>query len=63
VDIIYLVLSPATPHELHLQVLAAIAKLLRIPGVREKLRQAQNPQQAVEIINEFSKASDDVSTT
>ncbi len=62
VDIIYLVLSPATPHELHLQVLAAIAKLLRIQGVRERLRKAQNPQEAMEIINQYSKASGDIST-
>ncbi|KPL19634.1 MAG: hypothetical protein AMJ92_02485 [candidate division Zixibacteria bacterium SM23_81] len=55
VDIMYLVLSPPAPHELHLQVLAAIAKLLRNREVRERLRRAQNAREAMEIINEYSK--------
>jgi mannitol/fructose-specific phosphotransferase system IIA component (Ntr-type)/Kef-type K+ transport system membrane component KefB len=56
VDIMYLVLSPTAPHELHLQVLAAIAKLLRNREVRERLRRAQDPREALEIINQYSKA-------
>jgi PTS system nitrogen regulatory IIA component len=56
VDIMYLVLSPTTPHELHLQVLAAIAKLLRNREVRQQLRSAKDPREAMEIINQYSKA-------
>jgi len=55
VDIMYLVLSPAEPHELHLQVLAAIARLLRDREVRDKLRRAKDPREAMEIINQYSK--------
>jgi mannitol/fructose-specific phosphotransferase system IIA component (Ntr-type)/Kef-type K+ transport system membrane component KefB len=54
VDIIYLVLSPPNPPGLHIQVLAAIARLLRIKEAREGLRHARNPQEAMEIINKYS---------
>jgi mannitol/fructose-specific phosphotransferase system IIA component (Ntr-type)/Kef-type K+ transport system membrane component KefB len=54
VDIIYLVLSPPEPPGLHIQVLAAIARLLRIKEAREGLRRAKDPQEAMEIINTYS---------
>ncbi len=56
VDIMYLVLSPPEPPELHIQVLAAIARLLRIEEAREGLRHARDVQQAMEIINRYSQA-------
>ena len=56
VDIIYLVLSPPEPPELHIRVLASIAKLLRIKEAREGLRHAQNPDEAMDIINKYSAA-------
>ncbi len=55
VDIIYLVLSPPEPPGLHIQVLAAIARLLRIEEAREGLRRAQSAQEAMEIINKYSQ--------
>lgn len=57
VDIMYLVLSPPEPPELHIQVLAAIARLLRKEEAREGLRHAANPQEAMEIIKEHSQGS------
>jgi len=57
VDIIYLVLSPPEPPGLHIQVLAAIARLLRIEEAREGLRHAQSAQEAMEIINRYSQRS------
>jgi mannitol/fructose-specific phosphotransferase system IIA component (Ntr-type)/Kef-type K+ transport system membrane component KefB len=54
VDIIYLVLSPPEPPELHIQVLASIAKLLRIKEAREGLRKAQSPDEAMEVIEKYS---------
>lgn len=57
VDIMYLVLSPPDPPELHIQVLAAIARLLRVKEAREGLRHAKDPKEAMEIINSHSKAS------
>jgi mannitol/fructose-specific phosphotransferase system IIA component (Ntr-type)/Kef-type K+ transport system membrane component KefB len=55
VDIMYLVLSPPEPPELHIQVLAAIARLLRIEEAREGLRHARNAQEAMEIIARYSQ--------
>jgi len=55
VDIIYMVLSPADKPELHLQVLATIAKFLLDSDVRMLLRYAKNEQEAMKIIEEHSK--------
>ncbi|MCK5707509.1 MAG: cation:proton antiporter [Candidatus Aureabacteria bacterium] len=54
VNIIYLVLSPAEKPELHLQVLAAIAKLLSVPNVRSRLHNATNEVEALKIIKKHS---------
>jgi mannitol/fructose-specific phosphotransferase system IIA component (Ntr-type)/Kef-type K+ transport system membrane component KefB len=55
VDIMYLVLSPPEPPELHIQVLAAIARLLRMEEAREGLRHAKSAQEAMEIIKKHSQ--------
>ena len=55
VSIMYLVLSPAEPPELHIQVLAAIARLLRIEEAREGLRHAGDNQEAMDIIKKYSQ--------
>ncbi|MBN1520962.1 MAG: PTS sugar transporter subunit IIA [Candidatus Aureabacteria bacterium] len=55
VFIIYMVLSPAEHPELHLQVLAGIAKLLSDPDMRLKLRHARSETEAMEIIGRYSK--------
>jgi mannitol/fructose-specific phosphotransferase system IIA component (Ntr-type)/Kef-type K+ transport system membrane component KefB len=58
VDIMYLVLSPPDPPGLHIQVLAAIAKMLRNKEAREGLRRAKNEKEAIEVINRYSKATE-----
>ena len=55
VDIIYLVLSPLDKPELHLQILATIAKFLSNRDVRARLRYAKNELEAMEIIKEHSE--------
>jgi mannitol/fructose-specific phosphotransferase system IIA component (Ntr-type)/Kef-type K+ transport system membrane component KefB len=54
VDIIYLVLTPAGKHELHLQILAAIARFLSDRDIRKRLREAKDELEALEIIREQS---------
>ncbi len=55
VDIIYLVLSPLDKPELHLQILASIARFLSNRDVRARLRYAKNEIEAMEIIREHSE--------
>jgi mannitol/fructose-specific phosphotransferase system IIA component (Ntr-type) len=55
VEIIYLVLSPAEPPELHLEVLAAIARFLEDRDARVLLRHAKNHEEAMGIIRKFSE--------
>jgi PTS system nitrogen regulatory IIA component len=43
VTLIFLVLSPADAPALHLQALARISRLIRMPGVADSLRQADDP--------------------
>ncbi|MCF7790898.1 MAG: PTS sugar transporter subunit IIA [Victivallales bacterium] len=50
IDIIYLVLSPSADPKTHLQILASIAKFLSDKKIREKLRNAQGAEEALEII-------------
>lgn len=54
VEIIYMVLSPERDPGLHLQVLAAIAKLLSDTDVRTRLRYAKDNMEALSIIREHS---------
>ena len=55
IDIIYMVLSPVERPELHLQVLAAIAKFLSDTDMRTRLRYAGNELEAMEIIKEHAE--------
>jgi len=55
IDIIYVVLSPAGRPELHLQVLAAIAKFLSDADMRTRLRYAANELEAMEIMKEHAE--------
>jgi PTS system nitrogen regulatory IIA component len=55
INIIYMVLSPKDKPELHLQVLAAIAKFLGDSDIRTRLRYAKNEREAMKIIEEHSK--------
>lgn len=54
IDIVYMVLSPANNPQLHLQILAAIARLLSNKKVRYDLRHAKNELEAMAIIKEYS---------
>lgn len=56
VGIVYMVLSPTSQPKLHLQVLAAIARLLTNPEVRVLLRHAEDEYEAMSLIRQFSKA-------
>jgi len=55
IDIIYMVLSPTDNPELHLQILAAIARFLSNTDVRARLRYAKNELEAMEIIREHAE--------
>ncbi len=45
VRLIFLVLSPADSPALHLQILARISRLLRLPGVADNLQKASTPEE------------------
>jgi mannitol/fructose-specific phosphotransferase system IIA component (Ntr-type)/Kef-type K+ transport system membrane component KefB len=55
VDIVYMVLSPASKPGIHLQVLSAIARLLSNEETRNKLREARDEYEAMNIIRKYSK--------
>jgi mannitol/fructose-specific phosphotransferase system IIA component (Ntr-type) len=52
VKLIFLVLSPADSPALHLQILARISRLLRLPGVADNLQRASSPEQIREALEE-----------
>ncbi len=54
IEIIYMVLSPAEKPELHLQVLAAIARFLSDKDLRTRLRYANNEIEALDIIKQHA---------
>lgn len=54
VEIIHLVLSPTDPPELHLKVLAAIARLLSNDDARVLLRHAGDSEEALGVIRKYS---------
>ncbi len=54
VNIIFMVISPSKNPELHLQILAAIAKLLAAQDARTRLRYAKDESEAMEIIKEHA---------
>ena len=57
VEIIYLVLSPTEPPELHLEVLAAITRLLQNVEARILLRHAADESEAMDIMRKYSGSS------
>ena len=54
-EVMYLVLSPNEPPELHLQVLAAIASFFANKEAWTLLRRAKNHMEAIDIIHKYSK--------
>lgn len=55
VNIIYMVLSPESAPELHIQILASIARFLSDTDLRTRLRYAKGIDEALEIIKEHSE--------
>lgn len=49
VTVVFLVLSPADAPALHLQALARISRLIRVPGVAESLRHAEDAAAVAEL--------------
>jgi mannitol/fructose-specific phosphotransferase system IIA component (Ntr-type) len=49
-----LVLSPSDPPELHLEVLASIARFFQNRDARVLLRHAKNAEEAMDIIRKYS---------
>lgn len=58
VNIIYMVLSPESAPELHIQILASIARFLSDVDLRTRLRYAKGIEEAMEIIREHSEEMD-----
>ncbi len=52
VTLIFLILSPADQPAVHLQALARISRLLRLPGVAEHLRMVTTREQLLEALRE-----------
>ena len=52
VDLVFLVVSPANGAAAHLQALARVSRLLRVPGVAEGLRQADSRERLLDVIRE-----------
>ena len=52
VTLIFLILSPSQSPALHLQALARISRLLKIPGVADALRRAPTPEALVSALRE-----------
>jgi PTS system nitrogen regulatory IIA component len=52
VSLIFLILSPADLPALHLQALARISKVLRRPGVADRLRGARSPEEIAETLRD-----------
>lgn len=52
VDLVFLVVSPANAAAAHLQALARVSRLLRVPGVTESLRQASTRDGLIGVLRE-----------
>jgi nitrogen PTS system EIIA component len=52
VTLIFLVVSPANGAAAHLQALARVSRLLRVPGVAEGLRQEPSPERLMDVLRE-----------
>lgn len=56
VNLIFLILSPAQAPALHLQALARISRLLKVPGVADALRRSQTPEALTLALREAESA-------
>ncbi len=54
VDLVFVLLAPATATDLHLQILGELAQMLSDPAFREKLRQVSDRTQLHRLITEWT---------
>jgi PTS system nitrogen regulatory IIA component len=52
VTLVFLVLSPADAPALHLQALARISRVIRVPGIAENLRRKETPAEIAAVLKE-----------
>lgn len=52
ITLIFLVVSPANGAAAHLQALARVSKMLRVPGVVQRLREAETPERLREVVRD-----------
>ena len=57
VDLVFALMVPENSTEEHLELLAAIAGMLRNPVMRERLRQAQTPEEIEAVIQDYHPRS------
>lgn len=62
VTLLFLVISPAQAPALHLQVLARISRLLRTPGIRERILASRTAAEIVAVISESDVPTGEVET-
>jgi len=53
VSFVFLVIGPADKPEVYLQLLSQISRLIRLPGVTDRLRAATTPDEVVNVIREL----------
>ena len=52
ITLIFLVISPANGAAAHLQALARVSRMLRLPGVAARMREAPTPERLLEVVRE-----------
>jgi len=52
ITLVFLVLSPADAPALHLQALARISRVIRVPGIAENLRRKETPAEIAAVLKE-----------
>ena len=52
ITLVFLVLSPADAPALHLQALARISRVIRVPGIAENLRRKKTPAEIAAVLKE-----------
>jgi mannitol/fructose-specific phosphotransferase system IIA component (Ntr-type) len=52
VDLVFLLLSPTEVPAMHLAVLARLSRILRAPGVADRIREAGGPESVAEALRE-----------
>lgn len=63
VDLVFLILAPATAGSQHIKILSRILRLLRSGTIRKRLREAESVQDVTEILSEDSSGTEDIART